>query len=117
VLALRAELRLFLQPDELVGLLRFPQMTRPHYYRCLDERDKLVIELDLRGVAEKVCGMNHGVHRLFSHIIDVKREQLAERVATYRSRGDDDVADYAERRGAEVIARLEALFTEDDYLL
>lgn len=53
-------------------------MTRPHFYRHLDDDSKLSLEMDLSALAEKLCSMNYGVHRLLSHLVDARRRRLEE---------------------------------------
>lgn len=88
----------------------------PHYYQAQDkdrERD-LKVGIGMRELAEKLCReTSEGTHRLLSHIIDVRREMLAERIATYRARGDDDVAEYATRKGDPLADALERALAVD----
>lgn len=87
-------------------------MPRQHYYRHLDDEPhahRLTVELTTREVAERIVDLNHGTHRLLSHLVDVRRERLAERIATYRARGDHDIADGVEKRGDELAEAIAAL--------
>lgn len=86
-------------------------MSRQHYYKGLDESGDhdLAVSIDMRKLAEQVDQLTYGTQRLLSHLVDVRREALAKRVAKYRERGDHDVADGAAARGdrlAEAIAKL-----------
>lgn len=90
-------------------------MTRPHFYVNLDKDSKLVSEMGMRELAEKIEAMNYGVHRLLSHLIDVRREALAVRIKTYRDRGHEDVAQYAERAGDQLANEFERLLKEGLY--
>jgi hypothetical protein len=60
-------------------------VTRPHTYDHLDGDSKIAVELSTRELAERLVGMNYGVHRFLSHLVDVRREDLARRVAEYRA--------------------------------
>ncbi len=82
-----------------------------HYYRGLDDHKdyNFKVSLDMRTTAELVDEQARGTHRLLSHLIDVRREKLAERVAMYRARGDNDVADCTEQRGDQIADGLEKL--------
>jgi len=81
-------------------------MPKQHYYKNFDRDSKLTMELDLRQVAEQLASMNYGVHRLLSHLVDVRRERLAARCAEER---DPAIAAILRRKGeglAEGIAAL-----------
>ena len=67
-------------------------MTGPHSYRHLDEDSKIIVEVDLRRLAEMVVHMNYGVHRLLSHIVDVRRKAAVERAVMYEKNGFPDSA-------------------------
>lgn len=96
-------------------------MPPPHFYRQLDDDqehcqgDRLTIRLTTREIAERVCAMNHGVHRLLSHLVDVRRERLAARVAEYRKRGDSDEADCVEGVGDLLAAAIEEILNRGIY--
>lgn len=89
----------------------------PHYYKGLDNSGDydVNIHLSMREVAEYVAEANFGIHRLLSHLIDVRREMLAERIAGYRECGDDDVAEYAEKAGDKWADAFEALLNTGIY--
>jgi hypothetical protein len=74
-------------------------MSAPHFYRGLDKDDRLRVELTTRELAERLVDMNYGVHRLLSHLVDVRRERLADKIAVYRARGDHDIAKNVEHEG------------------
>lgn len=87
----------------------------PHFYRNLDSgeyRHSLTVEVPMRKLAEELVDINYSVHRLLSHLIDVRAEQLAARVADYRAKGDDDVALYAERAGDPLMEGIRKLLEE-----
>jgi hypothetical protein len=93
-------------------------MPRPHFYVKLDEgehRSRLTVELSTREVAERLCAMNHGVHRLLSHLIDVRRERLAKRIEGYREKGDDDIAESLTKIGDPLADGIEKLLLADLY--
>ncbi len=87
-----------------------------HMYRGLDERGDhdLKVSLGMRELAEKVCDLNHGVHRLLSHIVDVRREKLTKTIEVYRERGDHDVAEHAEKHGDPLIDAIARLLDEGE---
>jgi hypothetical protein len=84
----------------------------PHYYRGLDDGSALEVNIGLREVAERVEDLNYGTQRFLSHLIDVRREALAQRIKTYRDRGDDDVAALVEREGGLLADGIEALLND-----
>ena len=84
-------------------------MSKPHFYRGLDKDDRLRVELTIRELAERLVDMNYGVHRLLSHLVDVRRERLADRLATYRTRGDVDIARSVEHEGDALANGIEEL--------
>jgi len=82
---------------------------QPHHYRHLDRDSKLTMELDLRQVAEQLVALPYGVHRLLSHLVDVRRERFHMLVARQEASGDLRIADDMRREGdrlAEGIATL-----------
>jgi len=87
----------------------------PHYYAGLDKDSKMAVELPLREVAERVVEMNYGTHRFLSHLVDVRRERLAARVAHYRELGDENVAQSVERRGDPLADAIEKQLHEEQY--
>src|SRR5690242_5304976 len=93
----------------------------PHYYSDLDKKDDgyhdsaFRVSIPLREVAEKVDAMNYGIHRFLSHLVDVRREELAKRIKEYRDRGDEDVARFAEREGDRLADEIERLLHEGYY--
>lgn len=53
-------------------------MPQPHYYKHLDKEKScnVNIEMDMEQLAKKVCGVNYGLHRFLSEVIDIKRESV-----------------------------------------
>ena len=71
--------------------------------------DLLSIEVPMRELAAQVEGSFHGTHRFLSHLVAVRREKLRERIATYKARGDHDVAETARLRGDPLAETIEEL--------
>ncbi len=93
-------------------------MSRRHFYKHLDDgpsRSRLTTELTTREVAERIEEMNYGTHRFLSHLVDVRREALAARVADWRASGHHDIAVSAERRGDELADAIEKLLNKGLY--
>jgi hypothetical protein len=89
-------------------------MPEPHFYKALDKDGRLELSAPLREIAEQIVEMNYGVHRLLSHLIDVRRERLARTVMTYRESDETlDIAESVERRGDPLADGLEALLKAD----
>jgi hypothetical protein len=87
-------------------------MPRPHFYANLDKDVSVSVEIPMRELAERVERLNYGVHRLLSHLIDVRRETLQRSIQAYEASGDSDVADYVRRQGDEFADGLEALLNK-----
>lgn len=51
----------------------------PHidYYKGLNSDDKFRVEMDIEELAEKVCSMNYGAHRMVSAIVHALRAKNA----------------------------------------
>ena len=66
-------------------------MPKPHYYKHLDEEKtcNVNIEMNMEQLAKEVCGVNYGLHRFLSEVIDIKRESVWEK--------DNEFADELER--------------------
>ncbi len=89
----------------------------PHLFKSLDwnEADNVRVPINMRDLVEMVNGLQYGTHRFLSHLIDVRREALAEKIARYRARGDHDVAASAEASGDPLIGILEAALKDGLY--
>lgn len=90
----------------------------PHYYRSMDEKEdySLRLPIDFRKLAETLdAGNNFGVHRLLSHLLDVRAEKLAEKIARYRERGDDDIAEAALKGGDPLADGIRKLLEDGCY--
>jgi hypothetical protein len=87
----------------------------PHAYRHIDDDSKLKVELSTRELAERISRMNYGVHRFLSHLVDVRREELARRIDMYRKEGRRVVADMAEADGDRMADGIEKLLLEGLY--
>lgn len=85
----------------------------PHYYRNLDGGSNphhlQPDPIPMRKLAEMVESLNYGTHRFFSHLIDVRRENLAARIKKYQDQGDHDLAESIRREGDKVADELEYL--------
>lgn len=90
-------------------------MPRPHFYKNLDRDSKLTIDIDMRSLAERVETMNYGTHRFLSHLIDVRRERLAERIKEYAERGHHDVADNVRAEGDQLANGIERMLRDGLY--
>jgi hypothetical protein len=96
-------------------------MRHRHMYRHLDDDgehrtgDRLTVRMTTREVAEQIEAMNYGLHRFLSHIVDVRRERLAAKIAKYREQGSGDVAAYVEREGDQLADAIEALLEKGLY--
>lgn len=77
-------------------------MIEQHTYRHLDEDSKFQIQLDLRDVAERIDKLNYGTQRFLSHLVDVRRERHAARIAKYEREGHRDIAENLRREGDEL---------------
>jgi hypothetical protein len=89
-------------------------MPEPHFYKELDKDSRLELNASLREIAEQLVEMNHGVHRLLSHLIDVRRERLARKIMKYRESDETlDIAESVEQRGDPLADGLEALLKAD----
>lgn len=84
-----------------------------HFYKGLDEsvhhRSQISFVISPRELAEKVCNVNYGLHRLLSHIVDVRREQLEARIARYEAIGDYDLADSERDEGDPLMSGIKIL--------
>lgn len=87
-------------------------MREPHFYKNLDTDDKLTLDIDMRQLAERIVDMNYGVHRLLSHLIDVRRERLSGWVTKYELDGQHDVAEYCRREGDRLADGIESLLQQ-----
>jgi hypothetical protein len=87
----------------------------PHCYAGLDEDSKVTTALSMRELAEQIDGLNYGTQRFLSHLVDVRRKRLAERVAAYRLKGDGDIADYVTREGDPLADGIEAMLKDGLY--
>lgn len=87
-------------------------MPRPHFYAKLDKDVTVSVEIPMRDLAERLERLNYGVHRLLSHLIDVRREQLKARTERYRRQGHADLAAHAEAEGDMLADGLEALLNQ-----
>jgi hypothetical protein len=76
---------------------------------------KLTVEVSLRDAAERIEGMNYGIHRFLSHLLDVRAELLAKKIARYRERGDNDIAEYATQAGDPLADGIRKLLEEGCY--
>lgn len=63
----------------------------------------------MRSLAERIVSMNYGVHRLLSHLIDVRREKLIDKIKYYESQGDFDVSDHIKRKSDLLADELESM--------
>jgi hypothetical protein len=88
-------------------------MNRVLIVANLDKDAMVSVEIPMRELAERLERMSYGAHRLLSHLIDVRREQLKARIERYRKRGDADVAAHAEAEGDALADGLEALLNKD----
>ena len=68
-----------------------------HTYRHIPT--SVTLSCTMRELAEQVNDLNYGVHRFLSHLVDVRREKLEEKIKMYEDRGDDDIAEYCRRAG------------------
>lgn len=84
-------------------------MSQPHFYDNLDKDSKLSLEIDMRALAEHLVSMNYGVHRLLSHLIDVRRERQRRNILEYRECGKHPIADCLEREGDRLADGIEEL--------
>jgi hypothetical protein len=82
---------------------------KQHFYRHLDHDSKLTMELDLRKVAEQIASMNYGVHRLLSHLVDVRRESFDTLVIQQETHGRHQLADDMRCEGDRLAEGLAAL--------
>lgn len=68
-------------------------MSVRHCYRGLDRTGGLELpSIGMRELAERIEATNYGVHRLLSHLVDVRREALERYIAEYEHRGDYGIA-------------------------
>jgi hypothetical protein len=88
-------------------------MPRPHFYANLDKDVSVSVEIPMRDLAERIERLNYGVHRLLSHLIDVRRERLQRRLESYEENGHHDVARRARLEGDKLADGLEALLDQD----
>jgi len=89
--------------------------TRQHTYKHLDEDSKLSVKVDMRELVEMVDRMNYGSRRFLSHLVDVRRERLADDIKKYRNRGHDDIANSLELRGDQLANAIEAALNNGAY--
>lgn len=92
-------------------------MSNRHFYKGMDDSGEydLSVSVSMRKLAEKLVNVNSGVHRLLSHLVDVRREKMMERIETYVARGDYDVAAYASTRGDPLMDAIATLLDEGAY--
>lgn len=90
-------------------------MPRPHFYKNLDSDSRLTLDIDMRSLAELIESMNYGTHRFLSHLIDVRREHLAERIKQYEARGDHDIANNVRAEGDRMADGIERMLRDGLY--
>lgn len=88
---------------------------KPYYHSNLDRDSKLTMELNLRQVAEQLMLLPYGVHRLLSHLVDVRLERFGTLVARQEASGDLQTANLMRHEGDRLALGIAALLESGLY--
>lgn len=68
-------------------------MTGIDTYKHLDEDSKLRVEVSMTQLAEQICALNYGAHRLLSALVHELRRRNLATVAAWEARENDKPVD------------------------